>query len=167
MKTKLTLICLALLVLVTESCKEDDFDPQNPDVGQFVGLIKSGQYFEKVGYELPSFSMQDIDALVTYLHDTTEINEYPTNPISSKLTLPKILNECLMWTIDGIRLETKYPSLEPSLKTPFEEGFIRLTKRQILEISEKYINWHKAYKANPSETLRKQDLLEDTVYRWD
>ena len=166
MKKTITIICLTIVVMVTNSCNEKDFDLQNPNVGQFVSLLKTGNYFEKVGYELPNFSINDIGELIKYLGDTTEIAGFPVNPVSSKLTFPKILNECIMWTIEGIRLEKKYASLEPALRDK-STNYSRLTNKQLIIMSEKYLDWYNEYKANPSETVRKKDLLENTTYTWD
>ena len=111
MKTRLFIISLSLIWLMGISCQKNEFDVKNPDVDQFVSILKSGNYLEKVGYDLPDFSDKDIERLLFYLKDTTNLNEFPANPISSKYTNPKILCECLLWTIDGIRFGTKYPSL--------------------------------------------------------
>lgn len=166
MKKAITLIGLIITVMATTSCGEKEFDLADPDVGQFVAMLKKGNYMKQVGYELPEFSMTDLDALILYLGDTTELVEFPVNPISSKYTTPKILNECIMWTIEGIRLEKKYASLEPVLVDESTEGS-RLTNQQLMMVSEIYIDWYEEYKANPSEALRKKDLLENTTYRWD
>lgn len=165
MKTKLTLICLIILGTMTVSCEEKDFDLQNPNADEFVNLLKDGTYADNVGYELPNFSMNDIGKLIKYLNDTTIIKEFPTNPISSKLTHPKILNECIMWTIEGVRLEKKYPSLEPCLVDTIE-NYSRLTNKQLFELGNQYADWYNEYKISPSETLRKKDLLENTTYQW-
>lgn len=163
-------ISLTILMMVADSCSEEKFDLDKPNVGQFVSILKEGSYAEKIGYELPKFTMNDIGELLKYVDDTTVIVEYPMNPISSKLTLPKILNECLMWTIEGIRLDQKYVSLEPSLiditAYKVETGYPRLTNKQLIVLSEKYINWYNEFRINPTETLRKKDLIDSTKYRW-
>jgi len=169
MKT-LRFVFLLLSVVAILSCKKDSFDVKDPDVDQFVSIIKGGNYFNDVGYELPDFKMQHIERLLSYLNDTTKVQAFPSNPISSKYTNPKILNECLLWTIDGIRFGTKCPSLEPCLidvsnysKTT---GYMRISGQKLIEISSWYINWYKEYKNNPTEALRKKNLLENTTYRW-
>lgn len=80
------------------------------------------------------------------------------------MTIPKILNECIIWTIDGVRLGTKHPSLEPGLLNMETGPPSRLTNKQLVELSEKYVDWYNAHKMNPSEALRKKDLLENTTY---
>jgi len=170
MKAKLLVISLVILLLMGASCKKDEFDMKNPEVDQFVSLVKSGNYFETVGYELPDFSEKHMERLLFYVKDTTSINEFPTNPVSSKYTNPKILNECILWTIEGIRQGDKYPSLEPCLidqsTYSASTGYPRLSGKKLIEISKLYTSWFSDYQKNPSETLRKKNLFENTYYRW-
>ncbi|GAB1444437.1 hypothetical protein MASR2M41_00400 [Flammeovirgaceae bacterium] len=147
------------------SCNEKDFDVQNLSPDEFVSLLKNGTYVDKVGNELPNFSMNHIEGLINYLNDTTIIKEFPHNPISSRITHPKILNECIMWTIDGIRLGKKYPSLEPSLLDTIK-NYSRLTNKELWMLGNNYVDWHNEFKINPSEALRKKDLLGNTTYKW-
>ena len=171
MKTKLLFISLSSICLFGSSCIEVKFDMKNPKVDQFVEIIKSGHYIEKAGYELPDFTDKDIEKLLLYSKDTSIVNEFPTNPISSKYTNPKILCECVLWTIDGIRIRNKYPSLEPCLidttSSAGISGHTRLTGKELIEISNLYINWYNEYKKNPSEILREKELLKNTPYLWD
>jgi hypothetical protein len=170
MKTRLFIISLILIWFMEASCQKDEFDMKSPDVDQFVSILKSGNYFEKVGYELPDFTNKHIERLLFYLKDTTSLNEFPTNPISSKYTNPKILSECLFWTIDGIRFGNKYPSLEPCLidTSTYSDltGYARVSGGELIEISNLYMNWHIEYKKNPTETLKKKNLFENTPYKW-
>jgi len=170
MKTRLFIISLNLIWLMGTSCQKNAFDVKSPDVDQFVSILKSGSYFEEVGYELPDFSDKQIERLLFYLKDTTILNEFPANPVSSKYTNPKILCECLFWTIDGIRFGTKCPSLEPCLidTSTYSDltGYTRLSGKQLIEISKLYINWYDEYKKNPTETLMKKNLFENTPYKW-
>jgi hypothetical protein len=103
MKPKLVIISLSLIWFVGTSCQKDEFDMKSPDVDQFVRILKSGNYFEKAGSDLPDFSEKHFERLLFYLKDTTSLNEFPAHPLSSKYTNPKILCKCLFWTIDGIR----------------------------------------------------------------
>jgi len=170
MKTRILFIGLVMIGLMAPSCQKDELDMKNPDVDQFISILKSGNYFTKVGYELPDFAIKDIEDLLSYLKDTTNLNEFPTNPFSSKYTNPKRLNECIFWTIDGIRIGNKYPSLEPCLidTTAYSPttGYPRVPGEKLIEISDWYINWHNDYKKNPTETLLKKRLFENTPYKW-
>lgn len=170
MKTKLLIISLSVIWLMVTSCQKDEFDMKSPDVDQFVSILKSGNYFKKVGYELPDFTDKHIERLLVYSKDTSILNEFPNNPLSSKITNPQMLNECILWTIDGIRFENKYPSHEPCLidTSTYSEltGYKRLTGEQLIEISDLYINWHDEYMKNPTEKLKKKRLFENTPYKW-
>jgi len=161
---------LILMSFCQISCEKDEFDLKNPDVDEFIIILRGGNYFDEIGYELPDFTMKHIDRLLSYVEDTSAIKEFPTNPFSSKYTEPKILNECLFWTIDGVRFGNKYPSLEPCLidTTSFSEieGYSRLTGRKLLEVADLYLLWYNEYKANPSSTLKTKNIFEDTSYSW-
>lgn len=152
------------------SCQKNEFDVKSPDVDQFVSILKSGNYFEEVGYDLPDFSVKHIERLLFYLKDTTSLKMFPVNPISSKYTNPKILCECLFWTIDGIRFGSKCPSLEPCLidTSTYSHltGYTRVSGKKLIEISNLYINWYNEYKKNPTEALKKKNLFENTPYKW-
>ena len=161
---------LFICIILTVCCSKDDFDMHDPDVDQFVRIVRDGNYFQEIGFELPDFKMKHIDRLLYYLQDTSQIEEFPINPLSSKYTTPKILNECLLWTIDGIRFASKYPSLEPCLidTSNFIEdfGYSRLTGREIIEVANLYLSWYEEYSADPSEALKTKNLLENTTYIW-
>jgi hypothetical protein len=155
---------LTLFSLAAVSCN-DSFDLKNPDVDQFVRLLKNGNYSSGVGQELPDFKIVHVEKLVSYLSDTSAVNFFPANPISSKRTDPKILNECILWTIDGIRFGKKYPSLEPTLLNTLTNS--RLSNLELLRVTTIYKQWYADYRNNPSETLLKKDLLAGTGLRWD
>ncbi|MDP3435860.1 MAG: DUF4943 family protein [Bacteroidales bacterium] len=170
MMTRLLTISLSVILLMATSCQKDELNIKNPDVTQFVRILKTGNYFEKVGYELPNFSKKHLPELLNYLKDTTNIKEFPTHPLSSKFTTPKRLNECLFWTIDGIRSGNKYPSLEPCLvdtSTYSEQsGYSRVSGKKLIDLSNLYISWYEEYIKNPTELTLKKNLFEQTSYKW-
>ena len=170
MTTKHFLYVLSLIAILLTSCQEEDFDIRQPDVGRFVSLLKDGSYTRRVGNELPDFTLEHIEELMPYLNDTTRIEYFPANPISSKYTSPKILSECLLWTIEGIRLKNKFPSMEPCLIDTLvyseSRGFARLSGKQLLEVSEVYSAWYAEYRIQPSEVLRSRNVLEATSFKW-
>lgn len=170
MKVKMLIAGISLVCLMAISCQNDEFDLKDPDVDQFINILKSGNYFETVGYELPDFTINHIGSFFAYLKDTTYINQFPTNPLSSKYTNPKRLNECLFWVIDGIRFGNKYPSLEPCLIDTSAysvlTGFTRVPGAELITISDLYIDWFEEYRNNSKEALRKKGLLVHTPYRW-
>lgn len=161
---------LLFITLLACACTPEEFDVKNPDVDQFVRLLKNGSYEQKVGYQLPDFEVKHLERLVHYLGDTTIIPMFPGNPISSKHSNPKILNECLMWAIDGVRFENKYPSLEAVLIDTSTysalTGYPRIPGEELIEIGNWYKDWYQAYRSNPSTELRKKNLFEQTTYQW-
>lgn len=161
---------LAVVAIILISCQQDNFDVTKPDVNQFVSLVKNGSSSSKVGVMLPDFTLDQIEGLIFYLNDTTRVEFFPANPISSKFTSPKILNECLLWTIEGIRQQNKYPSLEPCLIDTLAysaiHGYTRLSGKQLLEVSVIYKSWYAEYLNNPSESLRTKNLIEGTRLKW-
>jgi hypothetical protein len=163
MRTKFFLASLVFFCLFS-ACKKKDVDVQNQKVDDFISKVKTSSTFDNVGYELPNFSDKDIGRLMTYIRDTTEVVVFPTNPISSFYTSPKILNECVMWTIEGIRLNKKYASLQPLVRET-SSPFNRLTKIQLIDLAAKYEQWYDEYKKNPTDEVRTKNIL-DSKYRW-
>ena len=168
MKIKAYLLILSLISLI--SCSKNAFDINDPDVDEFVSIVKNGNYFIEVGYELPNFSLEHIAGLLHYSKDTSWIEEFPSNPLSSRYTMPKILNECIFWIIDGIRYSNKYPSLEPCLRDTSDfsetEGYSRLSGRELIDVADLYLDWYDAYKTNHSEDIRTKNIFKNTSYRW-
>lgn len=41
---------LLFIILLACACTPEEFDVKNPDVDQFVRLLKNGSYEQKVGY---------------------------------------------------------------------------------------------------------------------
>jgi hypothetical protein len=164
MKAKLFLSGLMVFFCLLSACKKNDSEIQSQKVDDFISKVKSSSTFDNLDYALPDFSDKDIGNLMKYIRDTTEVRVFPTNPISSLYTSPKILNECVMWTIEGIRLKKKYASLQPMLLET-SSPFNRLTKIQLIDLAVKYEEWHDEYQKNPSDAVRTKVIL-DSKYRW-
>lgn len=165
------------LTLLTFSCEKDEFDLNNPDVAQFVSLIKSGSYtmFEKdeMGENLwlmmPKFTEDHIASLIFYAKDTSHITDYPFNPMSSRSPWPWnrqycILGEYLLWTVEGIRNGSGYGSLDPyMIDTSAISKNTGLTGSQLLEIRYIYSDW---WDTNMDGGWRDVDPLENSRFRW-
>jgi hypothetical protein len=84
--------------------------------------------------------------------------------------VPKILNECILWTVEGIRLSTRYPSLEPcltdTLRFSENSGYFRLGGRELIQVAELYLDWYEEYRVNPTEPVLTRNIFIDTPYRW-
>lgn len=148
------------------------------DVPTFVAALKDGTYKyreisdtgEVMWMNMPDFDKDDIPQLLLYAKDTTHIKEFPVNPISSRFPYhledgSLILSECLLWTIDGIRIGKKFPSLDPVL-TKKEGGQYRyLNGAELLKVLDAFNSWWK--KVQDSDKLIEEvSPLEGTAWQW-
>lgn len=102
------------------SCSKSEND--NLTANQFVAMLRAGSYDSQF---LPDFKPDDIADLLNYANDYRIIEYFPVNPISSFRAPEFRLGECIMWTIESIRLHydktsefAKFPSLVPQLIIP-------------------------------------------------
>jgi len=154
-------------ILMAFGCKKN-FDPANPDADQFVSMVKKGDFNP---YELPKFNASHIDRLLELARDTSHINGFPGNPISSRSSLPApdgrrymILSECLLWTVEGIRNGSGYGSLNPFLIIP-GETVTSLNGKEVLEFRKKYQDsWEGSGKS--LSQWSSENPLQNTAYRW-
>lgn len=164
------LFLLLLSPLLLTACKKD-FDPENPNVKQFVSLVKK----DKLGDypEMPNFKESDIPALLEFAADTTHILKFPVNPITSRGPYPikrnyLILSECLLWAVEGIRTERKYGSLVPYMSNhalPADRQIEGLNGTQVLIARQKYLSWWEQHKSDTNQ-LKQIDPLETSDYKW-
>lgn len=116
------------MILLCFGCEKEKFDIDNPDVSVFVKQLKYGTYdcYEKgendenLWLQMPKFTSNHIASLIEFANDTSDITDFPINPISSRRPFPEgkeyfILGECLLWTVEGIRNGYGYGSLDPFL----------------------------------------------------
>lgn len=96
-----------LFVLFFVSCTEEVFDYNHPDVKLFVEQLKSGNYVVQTPNGLnpiPKFSQDDIGELLEYADDMREIPSFPLAAISYSAGGKLRLGECILWTVETIRL---------------------------------------------------------------
>jgi len=80
MKT-LNLFIMMIFFTTLLSCRKNDFQSTtNLSVNRYIELLKANQYDS---VSIPSFTYQDIPALLTYRNETQLISNFPRNPISS------------------------------------------------------------------------------------
>ncbi|MCJ7447198.1 MAG: DUF4943 domain-containing protein [Bacteroidales bacterium] len=166
MKTKLFFTILTIL-LVSFGCKKMDYD--NPEVENYISLLKNGKYNS---YELPEFNRSDISALLIYRNDTTIIYKFPVNPISSYAMMKCKLGIVVLWTVESIRaveidsenLIGRFPSQDPLLALRDNPSVWVFDEESHLSAAKAYYNW---WKSNPIFTNKmKIDPLNDTKYIW-
>jgi hypothetical protein len=168
---------VAILILFCFGCKKDEFDPNNPNVATFVRQIKNGTYDsykkndngEKLWPIMPKFTKDHIQELITLSKDTSHVEIFPTNPISSRTPKPEgrqyfILGECLLWTVEGIRNGTGFGSLDPYLiDTTLDYPYKGVSGKEILIVRDLYQDWWTSYK---NQNWKDKNPLEGKPYRW-
>ena len=96
-----------LLLLVSTSCTEGTLDYEHPDVDVFVKQLKDGslsvQSPDGVS-QMPKFTPKDIGELLDYADDLSVIPSFPLAPVSYSAGGKLRLGECLLWTVETIRL---------------------------------------------------------------
>lgn len=176
MKKLLVFVFLALILI---SCNDNEFDISNPDVGIFVEQLKNGSYnkYEKgengenLWLQMPKFNETHIQSLINLAKDTTHITYFPINPISSRTPFPQgreyfIIGECLLWTVEGIRNQYGFGSLDPYLIDKSLDESVRyrgLLGDEILGVRELYVNWWNSYR---NSYWKIKNPLEGTSYTW-
>ena len=155
------------------SCQNDDDEDDNShyNVHEFVQTVKDGKY---ESMNLPDFKPNDIPLLLAYANDFEEIPRFPTNPISSYYPPIFRLGECLLWTIESIKLNydkdrKNFPSNVPLL---IKDGFGNdpesgmLNDQELGEVYNLYFDWWSNNYNQDFDTFRYYDILKDTGYGW-
>lgn len=180
MKRNLWPLVMGILFLVAycllfTGCSGEDVDFDNPNPKTFVKQIKAGTYDTKSPYgfvEVPVFAKKDIPELIKYVKDMSTIDFFPANVISSYGPYANYrLGECIMWTIESIRVG-RYASLGCKLihKDVNEHlQYAYLSDSEIKEIADLYIKWWYKVMNQPEYNLIdpfSENPLEGTNYRW-
>lgn len=168
-----------LLLLFCIGCEKNNLDLNNPDVAIFVKQLKLGtyDYYEKgeTGENLwllmPKFNQNHISSLIEFAKDTTHITNFPVNPLSSRSPYPEerdyfFLGECLLWTVEGIRNDRGYGSLDPYLintSLTESERYKGLEGSEILIVRAIYKDWWDTLK---EDNWKDKNPLEGTLYGW-
>jgi hypothetical protein len=163
------LLFLLTSVLILISCEKDHIS--SPTVDQFVSMIKKGNYNSPY---LPNFQPEDIERLLYYSNDFQIIEEFPINSISSYMPTEFRLGECLLWTVESVRLNydqtsvfKKYPSLVPQLIIP--GGTIEPQIASVDDLNRAYnlyLSWWTNNKIKDFADFRNRNPLKDAVLMW-
>lgn len=146
------LSCLvALMALALVSCGETTFDYQHPDVHLFVKQLKAGKYtaVDADGLcTLPKFTRADIGPLLKYAEDLTPISSFPLAPVSYTAGGKLRLGECVLWTIESIRLghNASMGCKMVHVNADNYEGIFFLTDDEVLDAAARYRRWWEARK---------------------
>jgi len=82
-------------------------DYNHPDVDLFVKQLKAGKYSTQSPdglSNMPKFTSEDIEELLKYAEDLTVIPSFPLAPVSYSAGGKLRLGECILWTVETIRL---------------------------------------------------------------
>jgi hypothetical protein len=134
-------------------------------------MIKKGNYDSPY---LPDFQPDDIERLLHYANDFQKIKSFPVNTVSSYMPVEFRLGECLLWTIESVRLNydktsefNKYPSLVPQLIIPAGTANPEIASLDDLyRAYNEYSAWWTTNKSQDFENFRKINPLKDAVLMW-
>lgn len=150
------------------SCSKDELIKTEVEI--FVKQVKNNEYV--VG-SLPKFSPQAIPILLNAANDFSIITEFPINPISSYAPTRFTVGECLLWTIEHVRLYygvynegVGFPSLVPELSDISDINSINLNETQLGDVYKLYNSWWHENKEKAFEDYRNIDPLGNSKYRW-
>ncbi len=176
-----TLVTIALLSVICLGCERSSFDVNNPDVEEFVTLLKNGSYDnyawtengEKLWAIMPSFTKEDVPALIRLSKDTdlvTPCDHFPVNPLSSMYPYRMVngresimLGEYLLWCAEAVIEGKDFASLNPVLVNINNTPDNRLSGMEMLSVRNIYQEWWDEYgHLDDPGTLP----LDGTSYRW-
>ena len=90
---------------------------------------------------LPEFLPEAIPVLLQSANDFSKITKFPVNPYTAYGPVKLTVGECLLWTIENIRLnygnyekDNPFPSLVPELHMKTDINVLRLTDAQLSEV---------------------------------
>ena len=149
------------------SCKKENV---SNDVERFVKLVQQDKYNQD---SMPYFTFRAIPELLKYANDFSEINHFPVNPISSYGPNHLTVGECLLWTIEAIRVfnppingRLGFPSFVPELGIKGDINTPFLNDIQLTEVYSLYKTWWENNDGKDFEITRKFNPLENSLYTW-
>lgn len=141
-----------LFALAFASCGEEALDYNNPDVELFVKQLKAGKYSLQNNTEsldnMPKFTAEDIEDLLEYAEDLTVIPSFPLAPVSYSAGGKLRLGECILWTVETIRLGHNASMGCKMVHADAEnyEGIYFLSDEEVLDAAARYRRWWEAKK---------------------
>lgn len=140
----LTIGCL--LMFAFASCSEEVLDYNNPDVKVFVEQLKSGHYVAQGANgidQVPKFKKEDIEDLLNYADDLREIPSFPLAAVSYSAGGKLRLGECILWTVETIRLghHASMGCKMVHVNAENYEGIYFLSDEEVLDAVSRYRHW--------------------------
>lgn len=128
------------------SCSEETLDYDNPDVELFVQQLKEGHLQIQTAdgqASMPKFTMDDIDELLQYAEDLSVISSFPIAPVNYSAGGKLRLGECILWTVETIRLGYNASMGCKMVHTDADnyEGIYFLTDDEVIDAVARYRRW--------------------------
>lgn len=138
--------CFCILAFFLASCSEETLDYNHPDVDLFVHQLKEGHLEASAlddASRMPKFTTEDIAALLDYADDLSVIPSFPLAPISYSAGGKLRLGECLLWTVETIRLghNASMGCKMVHLGAENYEGIYFLSDEEVLDAVARYRHW--------------------------
>lgn len=142
---------MVLFVCCLMSCGEEVLDFNDPDVEIFVKQLKTGKMVIHSTDEIPRiprFVQEDIEDLLQYAEDLTVVPSFPLAPVSYSAGGKLRLGECILWTVETIRLGHNASMGCKMVHTNAEnyEGIYFLTDEEVLDAAARYRRWWESRK---------------------
>ena len=139
-------VFFTLSVFSLFSCSKETLDYNHPNVDLFVKQLKAGKYSTQSPdglSSMPKFTSEDIEGLLKYVEDLTVIPSFPLAPISYSAGGKLRLGECILWTVETIRLGHNASMGCKMVHTDAEnyEGIYFLSDDEVLDAAARYRRW--------------------------
>ena len=140
-------LCVAFCAsFLLTACSDETLDYSHPDVDVFVKQLKNGKYslVNEAGVaKMPQFTMDDVEELLEYAEDLSVIPAFPLATISYSAGGKLRLGECILWTVETIRLGHKASLGCKMVHTDADnyEGIYFLTDEEVLDAAARYRRW--------------------------
>ena len=140
------LIFFTLSVLSFGLLQQRNVGLHHPDVDLFVKQLKAGKYSTQSPdglSNMPKFTSEDIEELLKYAEDLTVIPSFPLAPVSYSAGGKLRLGECILWTVETIRLGNNASMGCKMVHTDAEnyEGIYFLSDEEVLDAASRYRRW--------------------------
>lgn len=139
-------VFFTLSVFFLFSCSKETLDYNHPNVDLFVKQLKAGKYSTQSPdglSSMPKFTSEDIEGLLKYVEDLTVIPSFPLAPVSYSAGGKLRLGECILWTVETIRLGHNASMGCKMVHTDAEnyEGIYFLSDDEVLDAAARYRRW--------------------------
>lgn len=159
---KVPLWLIIWICFILASCLRQDegnFDTNEILVEEYVALLKSGNYALT---KMPVFEIRDIPELLKHVRDEQKITNYPFAPYAPAQPPAVEVGFVVLWTIEGTRLDTDYPSMYPLVS----DCTTRNTFAALEEVVVIYEKWWEESKGKSHAELIKTLPLAETGLCW-